>query len=127
MFVYYIRRCTDVKQQLAGSAYISGLDGARGFNLLPNTARAKEVLAVLSDAGCFLPEVLQLGPTSGPYDFQFAVDEGGLLRSRPRALPAHVGELHRRLLGSERPLPRRQAVHGLGARRAPALLDPAGP
>ena len=71
---YYIRRCSDVKQQLAGSAFISGLDGARGFNLLPNTARAKEVLAVLSDAGCFLPEVLQLGPTSGPYDFQFSVD-----------------------------------------------------
>ena len=75
MFVYYIRRCRDVKGELVGCAYISGMDGARGFNLLVNTEHAKEVLAVLADCGCFLPEVLQLGPATGPFDFQFCTDE----------------------------------------------------
>ena len=75
MFVYYIRRCRDVKGELVGCAFISGMDGARGFNLLVNTEHAKEVLAVLADCGCYLPEVLQLGPATGPFDFQFCTDE----------------------------------------------------
>ena len=75
MFVYYIRRCRDVKSELVGCAFISGMDGARGFNLLVNTEHAKEVLAVLADSGCYLPEVLQLGPATGPFDFQFCTDE----------------------------------------------------
>ena len=37
--------------------------------------RAKEVLAVLADSGCYLPEVLQLGPSTGPFDFQYCTDE----------------------------------------------------
>ena len=74
-FVYYIRRCRDVKAELVGCAYISGMDGARGFNLLVNTPQAKEVLAVLADCGCFLPEVLQLGHCSGPFASQFSTGE----------------------------------------------------
>ena len=73
--VYYIRRCSDVKGELVGCVFLSAADGARGFNLLVNTRRAKEVLAVLSDSGCFLPEVLQLGPADGPFDYQFCTDE----------------------------------------------------
>ena len=68
MFVYYIRRCGNVKGELVGGAFVSGMGGARGFNLLVNTERAKEVLAVLADSGCHLPEVLQLGPATGPFD-----------------------------------------------------------
>ena len=75
MFVYYIWRCRDVRSELVGCAFISGMDGARGFNLLINTEHAKEVLAVLADCGCYLPEVLQLGPATGPFDFRFCTDE----------------------------------------------------
>ena len=32
-------------------------------------------MAVLANSGAFLPEVLQLGPTTGPFDFQFATDQ----------------------------------------------------
>ena len=71
MFVYYIRRRWDVNGELAGRAFISGMGGARGFTLLVNAERAKEVLAALADCGCYLPEVLQLGPATGPFDFQF--------------------------------------------------------
>jgi hypothetical protein len=84
--VYYIRRCCDVKADLVGRALLSGFDGARGFNLLVNTARAREVLAVLSDSGCFLPKVLQLGPSTGPFDFQYCTDE--LFTSAGRTLPS---------------------------------------
>ena len=31
--------------------------------------------SVLAECGCFLPEVLQLGPTDGPLDFQYCTDE----------------------------------------------------
>ena len=37
LFVYYIRRCSGVKAELIGAAFLAGLDGARGFNLLRNT------------------------------------------------------------------------------------------
>jgi len=73
--VYYIRRCGDVKADLIGRAILSAAAGARGYNLLLNTARAKEVLAVLADSGCYLPEVLQLGPSTGPFDYQYCTDE----------------------------------------------------
>ena len=42
--VYYIRRCSNVKGELVGCVFLSAADGARGFNLLVNTRRAKEVL-----------------------------------------------------------------------------------
>ena len=31
--IYYIRRCEDVKQELAGSLFYSTVDGLKGFNL----------------------------------------------------------------------------------------------
>ncbi|CAK0894772.1 unnamed protein product [Prorocentrum cordatum] len=46
MFVYFSRRCRDVKGELVGCAFISGVGG-----------------------------VLQLGPAAGPFDFQFCTDE----------------------------------------------------
>ena len=73
--VYYIRRCGDVTNDLFGRAFLSAADGARGYNLLLNTMRAKEVLAVLADSGCYLPEVLQLGPSTGPFGFQHYTDD----------------------------------------------------
>ena len=33
------------------------------------------VLAVLSESGCRLVNVLQLGPVNGPFDFSFIMDE----------------------------------------------------
>ena len=65
----------DVKNDLVGRAFLSAADGARGYNLLLNTVRAKEVLAVLRDSGCYLPEVLQLGPSTGPFRLQYCTDE----------------------------------------------------
>ena len=72
---YYIRRCEDVKQELAGSLFFSTVDGLKRFNLLENTDLAAQVLAVLSDLGCLLARVLQLGPCNGPFDFQYVVDD----------------------------------------------------
>ena len=40
MFVYYIRRCRDVKGELVGCAFRAGMAGARGVNLLVNTEQA---------------------------------------------------------------------------------------
>ena len=68
-------RCEDVKQELAGSLFYSTVDGLKGFNLLENTNLAAQVLAVLSDLGCLLARVLQLGPCNGPFDFQYVVDD----------------------------------------------------
>ena len=68
--IYFIRRCEDVKQELAGSLFYTTVDGLKGFNLLENTDYASKVLAVLSDLGCLLAKVLQLGPCNGPFDFQ---------------------------------------------------------
>ena len=73
--IYYIRRCQDIKDDLAGSAFLSSFDGLRGFNLLRNTKFSKLVLAILADSGCHLPECLQLGGANGPFDFQNVVDE----------------------------------------------------
>ena len=33
------------------------------------------MLAALADSGCDLPEVLQLGPSAGPFDYQYCTDE----------------------------------------------------
>ena len=73
--VYYVRRCSDVEGELMGRAFLSAADGAREYDLLLNTARAKEVLAALADSGCYLPEVLQIEPSSGPFDYQYCTDE----------------------------------------------------
>ena len=47
---------------------------AKGFNLIVNTDFAAQVLAVLSESGCRLSNVLQLGPVNGPFDFSFIMD-----------------------------------------------------
>ena len=72
--VYYRRRAEDVKAESAGSVYYSLFDAVKGFNQVPNSERARRVLAVLANSGCFLPRVLTLGPCNGPEDFQMAVD-----------------------------------------------------
>ena len=36
---------------------------------------AKEVVAVLAEAGCFISEALKPGPTTGPFDWQYVADE----------------------------------------------------
>ena len=51
--LYYIPRCGDLKTEASGSIFYSALDGQKGYNLLENTPYAKEVLAILSEAGCF--------------------------------------------------------------------------
>ena len=73
--VYFIRRGESTKQALTGSMYVTLGDGAKGFNLVQNTEMAASVLAVLSQSGCRLANVLQLGPVNGPFDFSFIMDE----------------------------------------------------
>ena len=44
------------------------------FNQVANTRRAREMLAILSRSGQYLPVCLTFGPTNGPEDFAFATD-----------------------------------------------------
>ena len=50
------------------------VDACKGFNQIVNTARAREVLAILARSGQFLPMCLTFGPFNGPEDFAFATD-----------------------------------------------------
>ena len=70
--IYHLRRCQDLKQEAAGACFYSGPDGAKRSKLMMNTPDAREVLAVISLTGPRLSTVLQLGPTNGPFDFQFS-------------------------------------------------------
>ena len=72
--VYYCRRSSDVISAAAGSAFYTFVDAAAGFNQLVNTRRARQVLAIVSRAGKFLPTCLTFGPVSGPDDFCYTVD-----------------------------------------------------
>jgi hypothetical protein len=72
--VYYVRRQEDVKAEAAGSAFLSFLDAVTGFNQVVNTQRAREMLAILSRSGCWLPRCLTFGPHNGPEDFSYVVD-----------------------------------------------------
>ena len=72
--VYYVRRSDDVKAEAAGSAFLTFLDAATGFNHLVNTRRAREMLAVIARSGQFLPVCLTFGPVNGPEDFSYVVD-----------------------------------------------------
>ena len=72
--IYYLRRADDCKQEVLGSIYITLLDAVSGFNQVPNSERAKRVLAVLAASGCYLPTCLTMGGTNGPEDFSFGVD-----------------------------------------------------
>ena len=63
------------------------LDAVSGFNQVPNTERAKRVLAVLAASGCYLANCLTMGGTNGPEDFSFGVDTlFGLGRAHKRRL-----------------------------------------
>ena len=73
--VCFIRRGDTTKSALCGSMFVTLGDGAKGFNLAKNTELAASVLAVLSESGCRLANVLQLGPVNGPFDFSFIMDE----------------------------------------------------
>ena len=72
--VYFIRHCTDLKREAMASIWYTVLDAVRGFNQIENSPLAREVLALLTSAGCYLANVLQLGPWNGPEDFAYAVD-----------------------------------------------------
>ena len=63
-----------MKRDAAGSFLLSLLDARKGFNQVKNSRRARRALAVLANSGCYLPEVLTMGPTNGPEDFSFVVD-----------------------------------------------------
>ena len=72
--VYHIRSADGVVSQVQGSAGMTFVDACKGFNQIANTARAREVLAILARSGQFLPMCLTFGPCNGPEDFAFATD-----------------------------------------------------
>ena len=71
---YYSRKSSEVIAEASGSAYLTLLDAVTGFNQVENTERAKQVLALVSRGGQFLPTCLTFGPQNGPEDFAFVVD-----------------------------------------------------
>ena len=71
---YYSRKSSEVIAEAAGSAYLTLLDAVTGFNQVENTERAKQVLALVSRGGQFLPTCLTFGPQNGPEDFAYVVD-----------------------------------------------------
>ena len=72
--IYYLRKSSDVLSAVAGSAWMSLVDAVTGFNLVVNSKRAREMLAILARCGQFLPRCLTFGPHNGPEDFGFVVD-----------------------------------------------------
>jgi hypothetical protein len=84
--IYFVRRLEEVKGDASGSAFLSFLDAVAGFNQVVNTPRAKEMLAILSRSGCWLPTCLMFGPHNGPEDFFYVVDRlfTGSRRARGR-------------------------------------------
>ena len=72
--IYFLRRADDIKQEAAGSVFFSLLDAVSGFNQIRNSERARRILAVLANSGCYLANMLTMGPTNGPEDFSFVVD-----------------------------------------------------
>ena len=71
---YYSRTAAEVVNEAAGSAFYTLLDAVTGFNQIVNTPRAREMLAILSRSGTFLPLCLTFGPQNGPEDFALVVD-----------------------------------------------------
>ena len=72
--VYFVRSADGVVAEVAGSMWMSFVDACEGFNQVANTRRAREMLAILSRSGEYLPVCLTFGPTNGPEDFAFATD-----------------------------------------------------
>ena len=60
--------------QAAGSLWLTLLDAVTGFNHIVNTERARQMLAILSRSGQFLPRCLTFGPANGPEDFCYVID-----------------------------------------------------
>ena len=75
---------------MCGNVFVTLGDGAKGFNLVVIIELAAQVLAVLSEGGCRLWNVLQLGPVNGPFDFSFNMDELAPLSPETRAPRAHL-------------------------------------
>lgn len=71
---YHLRKAEDVKNDVCGSVWISPTDASKGFNLIRNTKKSSQVLAAVSASGCYLPTVLNFGPTNGPEDFAMVSD-----------------------------------------------------
>jgi hypothetical protein len=63
-----------VLSQAAGSLWYTLLDAVTGFNHIVNTDRARQMLAILSRSGQFLPRCLTFGPANGPEDFCYVID-----------------------------------------------------
>ena len=72
--VYYVRNASDVIGQAAGSLWYTLVDAVTGFNHIVNTERARQMLAILSRSGQFLPRCLTFGPANGPEDFCYVID-----------------------------------------------------
>ena len=72
--VYVVRNADAVVQETAGSMWMSMVDACKGFNQIPNTLRAQEMLCIGSRSGSYLPICLTFGPTNGPEDFALATD-----------------------------------------------------
>ncbi len=51
--VCFIRRAEDVKSEVAGSVSMTFLDAVTGFNLVVNTPRARQMLAIIARSGQF--------------------------------------------------------------------------
>ena len=62
--VYYVRNASDVIGQAAGSLWYTLVDAVTGFNHIVNTERARQMLAILSRSGQFLPRCLTFGPAN---------------------------------------------------------------
>ena len=67
---YPIPRVDDTLRRCAGRRWLSSLDAVSGFNHLPLTPRAREILAICTFSGLYAWESLPFGPCDGPQAFQ---------------------------------------------------------
>ena len=70
----YCRRASDVLAAAIGSIWFTFVDAVSGFNQIRNARRAREVLAIVSRSGKFLPMGLTFGPVNGPDDYNYVID-----------------------------------------------------
>ena len=69
--VYFVRSADGVVAEVAGSMWMSFVDACKGFNQLANTRRAREMLAILSRSGQYLPVCLTFRAYQRPGGFRF--------------------------------------------------------
>ncbi len=91
--VYFIRRAEDVKAEVAGSVFMTFLDAVTGFNLVVNTPRARQMLAIIAHSGKFLLICLTFGPVKGPEDFAYVVDRNFAPGREAKSATATSGKL----------------------------------